>query len=49
MSKVIKQMEMADLKRTFASVRDLVVLHVNKLSCQADTRCARRCGRRTSA
>ena len=36
MSKVIKQMEMDDLKRTFQSVRDLVVLHIDKLSCQAD-------------
>src|SRR5262245_54493906 len=36
MSKVIKQMEMDDLKRAFGSARDLVLLHVNKLSCQGD-------------
>ncbi len=36
MSKQIKQMEMDALKNTFQSVRDLVVLSVHKLDCQAD-------------
>ncbi|MFO0929900.1 MAG: 50S ribosomal protein L10 [Gemmataceae bacterium] len=35
MSKVIKQMEMDDLRRTFDGVRDLVVLSVEKLGAQA--------------
>jgi len=34
MSKVIKHMEMDDLRRTFKDVRDLVVLHVVKLGAQ---------------
>jgi large subunit ribosomal protein L10 len=37
MSKQIKQMEMAALRQTFQSVRDLVVLSSNKFDCQADT------------
>src|SRR5881392_1831058 len=36
MSKVIKQMQMDALKATFKGVRDLVVLSVKGLSCQAD-------------
>lgn len=36
MSKVIKRMQMDALKATFGGVRDLVVLSVKKLSCQAD-------------
>jgi len=32
MSKKIKEMQMADLKRTFSNVRDLVVLSLHKLS-----------------
>ncbi len=36
MSKVIKQMEMDDLKRTFAGVRDLVVLSAEKLGAQGE-------------
>lgn len=36
MSKVIKQMEMTSLKNTFQGVRDLVVLSVQGLTCQAD-------------
>ena len=36
MSKVIKQMEMNDLRRTFDGVRDLVVLTTNKLSAQGE-------------
>jgi large subunit ribosomal protein L10 len=36
MSKVIKQMEMDALKRTFQDVRDMVVLSTDKLSCQLD-------------
>src|SRR5947209_5799169 len=36
MSKVIKQMEMDDLKHTFASVRDLVVLNAEHLSAQGE-------------
>jgi large subunit ribosomal protein L10 len=36
MSKVIKQMEMDVLKRTFQDVRDFVVLSTEKLSCQAN-------------
>lgn len=35
MSKVIKQMEMDDLRRTFEGVRDLVVLSVQKLGANA--------------
>jgi large subunit ribosomal protein L10 len=37
MSKIIKQMEMDSLKKTFQDVRDLAVLSVSGLSCQADT------------
>jgi len=36
MSKVIKQMEMDDMKRAFASVRDLVVLNAEHLSAQGE-------------
>jgi len=36
MSKVIKQMEMNDIRRTFDGVRDLVVLTTNKLSAQGE-------------
>ena len=36
MSKVIKQMEMDDLRRTFDGVRDLVVLTSNKLTAQGE-------------
>src|SRR5262245_20927925 len=36
MSKVIKQMEMNDVRRTFDGVRDLVVLTTNKLSAQGE-------------
>ena len=36
MSKVIKQMEMDALKHTFGEVRDMVVLSVRGLNCQAD-------------
>jgi large subunit ribosomal protein L10 len=36
MSKQIKQLEMDALRKTFGEVRDLVVLTVNGLSCQAD-------------
>jgi large subunit ribosomal protein L10 len=36
MSKVIKQMEMNDLRRTFDGVRDLVVLTTSKLSAQGE-------------
>jgi large subunit ribosomal protein L10 len=36
MSKVIKQMEMDDLKRTFTGVRDLVVLSAEKLNAQGE-------------
>src|SRR5262249_17054061 len=36
MSKVIKQMEMDDLKRTFNGVRDMVVLSAEKLSAQGE-------------
>jgi large subunit ribosomal protein L10 len=36
MSKFIKQMEMASLKETFKDVRDLAVLSVQGLTCQAD-------------
>jgi large subunit ribosomal protein L10 len=36
MSKVIKQIEMDALRETFQGVRDLVVLNVQGLSCQAD-------------
>jgi large subunit ribosomal protein L10 len=36
MSKVVKQMEMDSLRDTFQGVRDLVVLSVKGLSCQAD-------------
>jgi large subunit ribosomal protein L10 len=36
MSKVIKQMEMTALRDTFQNVRDLVVLSVKGLNCQAD-------------
>jgi len=37
MSKVIKQMEMTSLKNTFKDVRDLAVLSVRGLTCQADS------------
>jgi large subunit ribosomal protein L10 len=37
MSKLIKQMEMDDLKKTFQDVRDMVILSASKVSCQADT------------
>jgi large subunit ribosomal protein L10 len=37
MSKLIKQMEMDELKRTFQDVRDMVILSTSKVSCQADT------------
>jgi large subunit ribosomal protein L10 len=36
MSKVIKQMQMTALRNTFEGVRDLVMLSVKGLSCQAD-------------
>ena len=36
MSKVIKQMEMEDLRRTFGSVRDMVLLTVEKLDAQGE-------------
>src|SRR6478672_6375893 len=36
MSKVIKQMQMDDLKSTFKDVRDLVVLSAEKLSAQGE-------------
>lgn len=36
MSKVIKQMEMDDLKRTFADVRDLVVMSTERLTSQGE-------------
>jgi ribosomal protein L10 len=36
MSKVIKQMEMDDLKRTFTGVRDLVVLSTERLTSQGE-------------
>jgi large subunit ribosomal protein L10 len=36
MSKLIKQMEMDALKKNFEGVRDLVVLSVQGMSCQAD-------------
>jgi large subunit ribosomal protein L10 len=36
MSKVIKQMEMDDLKAAFKDVRDLVVLSIKGLNCVAD-------------
>ncbi len=36
MSKQIKQIEMAALKKTFQDIRDLVVLSADKLNCQAD-------------
>jgi large subunit ribosomal protein L10 len=36
MSKVIKQMQMDALKTTFRDVRDLVVMNVKGLTCQAD-------------
>jgi len=36
MSKVIKQMEMDDLKRAFGNVRDMVVLTIDKLTAQSD-------------
>ncbi len=36
MSKVIKQMEMDALKKTFQDVRDMVILSVQGLNCQAD-------------
>src|SRR6516165_3814000 len=38
MSKVIKQMEMDSLKSTFKDVRDLVVMSVNGVDCQADNK-----------
>ena len=37
MSKVIKQMELDDLKKTFEGVRDMVVLSIKGLSCTNDT------------
>jgi len=37
MSKLIKQMEMDELKRTFQDVRDMVILSTSRVSCQADT------------
>jgi large subunit ribosomal protein L10 len=37
MSKVIKQMQMDSLKKTFATVRDMAFLSIKGLSCQADT------------
>jgi large subunit ribosomal protein L10 len=37
MSKLIKQMEMDDLKKTFQDVRDMVILSASKVSCQEDT------------
>jgi large subunit ribosomal protein L10 len=36
MSKTVKQMQMDALKQTFGNVREMVVLSVNGLSCQAD-------------
>ena len=36
MSKAVKQMQMDALKQTFGSVRDLVVLSISGLNCQAD-------------
>jgi large subunit ribosomal protein L10 len=36
MSKVIKQMQMDAIRETFNGVRDLVVLSIQKLDCQAD-------------
>ena len=36
MSKLIKQMEMDDLKKTFQDVRDMVILSASKVSCQED-------------
>ena len=36
MSKLIKQMEMDDLKNTFQDVRDMVILSASRVSCQAD-------------
>jgi ribosomal protein L10 len=36
MSKQIKQMEMDALKKSFQEVRDMVVLSIDKLTCQAD-------------
>jgi large subunit ribosomal protein L10 len=38
MSKVIKQLEMDALKHTFQDVRDLVVMSVTGVDCQADNR-----------
>ena len=38
MSKVIKQLEMDALKHTFQDVRDLVVMSVSGVDCQADNR-----------
>jgi ribosomal protein L10 len=38
MSKVIKQLEMDALKRTFQGVRDLVVMSVKGVDCHADNR-----------
>src|SRR5215470_9275970 len=38
MSKAIKQMEMDALKNTFKDVRDLVVLSVTGVDCQADNK-----------
>jgi large subunit ribosomal protein L10 len=37
MSKLIKQMEMDDLKNTFQGVRDMVILSASKVSCQEDS------------
>jgi ribosomal protein L10 len=36
MSKVIKQMEMDDLRQTFKDVRNMVVMSIEKLDCQVD-------------
>jgi large subunit ribosomal protein L10 len=36
MSKIVKQMQMDALKHAFGNVRDMVVLSVNGLGCQAD-------------
>ena len=38
MSKQIKQLEMDALKTTFKDVRDLVILSVNGVDCQADNK-----------
>lgn len=38
MSKVIKQMEMDALKKSFKDIHDLVVLSINGVDCQADNK-----------